>query len=124
MVKAGDKFYLFWLQDIPSRSAENRAAVVYAFSDDGANFTDPRQLVPESENQTHDNGIDVCVDDGKIYVCWQDAAKTFASNRPRCRIIFLQTFLIVRSPKTVYRSQVILNPRDLRPSLIYINLRL
>lgn len=79
MVKAGDKFYLFWLQDIPSRSAENRAAVVYAFSDDGANFTDPRQLVPESENQTHDNGIDVCVDDGKIYVCWQDAAKTFAS---------------------------------------------
>lgn len=79
MVRAGDRFYLFWLQDIPSRNAENRAAVVYASSDDGANFTAPKQLVPESENQTHDNGIDVCVDGGKIYVCWQDAAKTFAS---------------------------------------------
>lgn len=79
LVRAGNKFYLFWLQDIPSRSAENRAAVVYAVSEDGANFTAPKQLVPESENQTHDNGIDVCVDGGKIYICWQDAAKTFAS---------------------------------------------
>lgn len=79
LVRAGDKFYLFWLQDITSRSAENRAAVVYASSDDGANFSAPKQLVSEDENQTHDNGIDVCVDGGKIYVCWQDAAKAFAS---------------------------------------------
>lgn len=53
--------------------------MVYASSEDGANFSEPKQLVPESENQTHDNDIDVCVDGGKIYVCWQDAAKIFAS---------------------------------------------
>ena len=79
LVTAGNKFYLFWLQDIPGRSSENRAAVVYASSDDGANFTAPQQLLAESENQTLDNGIDVYADNGKIYVCWQDASKSFSS---------------------------------------------
>ena len=79
LVTAGNKFYLFWLQDIPGRSSENRAAVVYASSEDGASFTAPQQLVAESENQTLDNGVDVYVDNGKIYVCWQDASKSFSS---------------------------------------------
>ena len=53
--------------------------MVYASSDDGANFTAPQQLLAESENQTLDNGIDVYADNGKIYVCWQDASKSFSS---------------------------------------------
>lgn len=79
MVTVGDRFYLFWLQDIPTRSSENKAAIVYAFSDDGVNFTEPKQLVNESENQTLDNGVDVYTDNGKIYICWQDAAESFDS---------------------------------------------
>ncbi len=79
MVIADGIYYLFWLQDIPTRSAENRAAVVYATSNDGVSFSSPRQLIGEKENQTFDNGIDLFADDGKIYVCWQDAAESYPS---------------------------------------------
>lgn len=79
LVCAGNKLYLFWLQDIESRSPENRAALVFATSTDGNNWSEPVQLVAEEDNQTLDDDFDVYVDNDKIYVCWQDAAEEFAS---------------------------------------------
>lgn len=79
LIQAGNKLYLFWLQDIPTRTSENRAALVYAISDDGQTWSQPVQVVPEDKNQTADNGFDLYVDGGNIYVCWQDAAEIYES---------------------------------------------
>ncbi len=79
IVKVNDMFYLFWLQDIETRAAENRAAVVYATSNDGVSWSSPKQIVSEAENQTMDNSIDVYVEDNNIYVCWQDASEVYES---------------------------------------------
>lgn len=76
-IEETDTIYLFWLQDIESRSSENRAAIVFSTSTDGVNWSEPVQLVPEDENSTLDMDYDVYVDSGRIYICWQDASEEF-----------------------------------------------
>lgn len=79
LIKAGEKSYLFWLEDIPERTAENRSALVYAVSSDGTNWSEPVQLVEESRNATADFEYDLATDGDKIYIVYTEGAETFAS---------------------------------------------
>ena len=75
IVYAGGKQYLFWLEDIITRSANNRAALVYSLSDDGKKWSEPVQIIPEEENSTPDLGYDVYADENNIYIVWQDGVR-------------------------------------------------
>ena len=75
LVSAGGRQYLFWMDDILARSANNRAALVYAVSEDGLRWSEPVQLVPETENATPDLGYDVYAQGDKIYILWQDGTR-------------------------------------------------
>ena len=75
IVYAGGKQYLFWLEDIITRSANNRAALVYSVSDDGKKWSEPVQIIPEEEDSTPDLGYDVYTDEKNIYIVWQDGVR-------------------------------------------------
>lgn len=75
IVYAGGKQYLFWLEDIITRSANNRAALVYSVSDDGKKWSEPVQIIPEEEDSTPDLGYDVYADENNIYIVWQDGVR-------------------------------------------------
>ena len=80
LVQVGTKKYLFWLDDITTRSAMNRAALVYAVSEDGINWSEPKQLISEDVNGTLDYGFQLVVAGNKIYIAWQDATQTYAED--------------------------------------------
>lgn len=75
MVEVNGTKYLFWLEDIASREAANRSALVYATSADGYSWSQPKRLVSELEDNTLDAEYDISVADGKIVVAWQDATR-------------------------------------------------
>lgn len=75
LVSSGEKQYLFWMEDIITRSANNRSALVYSVSYDGNKWSEPVQLISESEDSTPDLGYDVFADNSNIYIVWQDGTK-------------------------------------------------
>ena len=75
LVESGSVKYLFWVDDIPSRDDYNRTALMYAKSSNGINWTSPKRLIPETEDNTIDGDYDVFVRNGKIYIVWQDSTR-------------------------------------------------
>ena len=75
LVEVGSTKYLFWLDDIPSRDTYNRTALMYAKSANGTDWSTPKQLAAEADDNTLDGAYDIFVNDGKIYVTWQDATR-------------------------------------------------
>ena len=75
LITAGNVKYLFWLDDIPSRDAYNRTALMYTKSANGTDWSTPKQLAAEADDNTLDGAYDIFVNDGKIYVTWQDAVR-------------------------------------------------
>ncbi len=75
LVEADNVKYLFWLDDIATRDAYNRTALMWSKSSDGINWSEPKQLIEESEDDTLDGSCKVFVDGGKIYLTWQDAVR-------------------------------------------------
>ncbi|MDR2088541.1 MAG: dockerin type I domain-containing protein [Clostridiales Family XIII bacterium] len=73
LVRAGGNSYVFWLHDIPERTAENRTALVYAVSSDNENWSAPVQVLPESEASTADFNFDLAVVGNDIRIVWTKA---------------------------------------------------
>ncbi len=80
LITVGNKHYLFWMEDIITRSSNNRAAIVYSVSTDGNVWSAPTQLVAEETNATPDLGYDICTDGTKIYVVWQDGTRVLSDD--------------------------------------------
>ncbi|MCM1160553.1 MAG: DUF6273 domain-containing protein [Roseburia sp.] len=79
LIEANGLSYLFWLEDIRERSAENRSALVYAVSADGKSFSQPKRLIPETEDKTADYSFDLQADGENIHIIWQDAETVLES---------------------------------------------
>lgn len=79
LIEANGLSYLFWLEDIEERSAENRSALVYAVSTDGRSFSQPKRLIPETEDKTADYNFDLYADGETIHILWQDAETVLES---------------------------------------------
>ncbi|MBD5466237.1 MAG: hypothetical protein HDR22_10585 [Lachnospiraceae bacterium] len=79
LIEANGLSYLFWLEDMEERSAENRSALVYAVSADGRSFSQPKRLIPETEDKTADYSFDLYADGENIHIIWQDAQTVLES---------------------------------------------
>ena len=77
LVQVGDVAYLFWMDDIVSRAANDRTALVYATSEDGENWSAPVQLIAETGNSTADFDYDVFVDGTKVHIVLSKANARF-----------------------------------------------
>lgn len=75
MVGTDQGRYLFWIDDNASRDAYNRTALTYSKTTDGVNWSTPKQLLAESEDNTLDASFDVFLNGNQIYLVWQDAAR-------------------------------------------------
>lgn len=75
MVGTDQGRYLFWIDDNASRNACNRTALMYSKTTDGVNWSTPKQLLAESEDNTLDASFDVFLNGNQIYLVWQDAAR-------------------------------------------------
>lgn len=75
MTQVGNTRYLFWVEDIASRSANNIGAIVYAESEDGDTWSEPKRLLPETEDGTFDGSFNIFTSESKIYITWQDGTK-------------------------------------------------
>jgi len=69
LAEVGADTYLFWLDDNPVRSAENRTVLMYAYSSDLINWSTPAAV---DEDGTADFNFSLSVDGTDIYVAWQD----------------------------------------------------
>lgn len=101
LVTVGNKQYLFWLEDIITRSSNNRAALVYSVSTNGTIWSEPCQLVSEGENATPDLGYDVYTDGTKIYIVWQDGTRILSDEED-----------VVAMAESMGIRTAILNPAD------------
>ena len=79
LVQVDETAYLFWLDDVASRADNDRTALVYATSRDMVNWSEPRQIVPETANSTADYMYDVCVEGGKIHIAMCKANQQFGT---------------------------------------------
>lgn len=61
--------YVFWLEDVVTRSAADRTALMYATIDSNGAFTNPQII---DNDGTADYGFDIAANDGKIYAVWEN----------------------------------------------------
>lgn len=79
LVKVGSKLYLFYLDGVEGRSAQNQTALFYQSStDNGTTWTDAVR-VDNKANETADYDFDVAVNGNNIYVIWSDAGKVYGN---------------------------------------------
>ena len=78
MVKVGSKTYLFWIDHVESRTDSNSTALVYSVSEDCETWSEPVQIIPESENSTADYDFAIAVADDIIQIAICKAKKQFA----------------------------------------------
>lgn len=77
LIRAGSKLYLFYLDGVESRNAQNQTALFYQLSkDNGLTWTNAVR-VDEKANETADYDFDVAVNGNNIYVIWSDAGKVY-----------------------------------------------
>lgn len=77
LIKAGNKLYLFYLDGVAGRSAQNQTALFYQFSSDNGASWSKAVRVDGGANETADYDFDVAVNGDKIYVVWSDAGKVY-----------------------------------------------
>ncbi|MCM1268631.1 MAG: BspA family leucine-rich repeat surface protein [Bacteroidales bacterium] len=80
MTRVGNTTYLFWVEDIASRSANNIGAIVYATSQDNVSWSEPKRLIAETEDATLDGAFTLFASGQKIYITWQDGTKILEDN--------------------------------------------
>lgn len=80
LVQVGDTAYLFWLEDLPSRSDNNRTALVYAVSTDMVSWSAPVQVISETPESTADLMYDVCVQGKTIHIALSKANRQFSDD--------------------------------------------
>lgn len=95
MIQVGDTSYLFWVEDIVSRDANNIGAIVYSTSQNGAVWSNPKRLILESEDSTFDGSFSVATSDSKIYITWQDGTSVLEDNATMQQV--LQSMTIRRA---------------------------
>lgn len=79
LVRVGSKLYLFYLDGVEGRSAQNQTALFYQSStDNGTTWTDAVR-VDNKANETADYDFDVAVNGNNIYVIWSDAGKVYGN---------------------------------------------
>lgn len=77
LIRAESKLYLFYLDGVESRNAQNQTALFYQSSkDNGLTWTNAVR-VDEKANETADYDFDVAVNGNNIYVIWSDAGKVY-----------------------------------------------
>lgn len=74
LVSDGGKTYLFYLDDIVSRAAEDRTALMYRIQT-GDTWSEP---VIVQEDGTADFDFEACAGDDGIYIVWQNAVKSMS----------------------------------------------
>ncbi len=77
LIKAGNKLYLFYLDGVAGRSAQNQTALFYQFSSDNGASWSKAVRVDGGANETADYDFDVAVSGDKIYAVWSDAGKVY-----------------------------------------------
>lgn len=75
LIECGGTYYLFWLEDIPSREDNNRTALVYATSKNGNSWSEPKRVLSESEDGTLDGAYAVAAMGDQLLITWQDAVR-------------------------------------------------
>lgn len=77
LLKVGGKLYLFYLDGVEGRSAQNQTALFYQSSaDNGVTWTNAVR-VDSKANETADYDFDVAVSGNNIYVLWSDAGEIY-----------------------------------------------
>lgn len=76
IIRAGEKQYRFWLQDVESRDAQNRTALVYSVNTDG--FWSAPEIV--EDDGTADFTYSLAVDGSDIYAVWMDCNQIFGTD--------------------------------------------
>lgn len=104
MIQVGDTSYLFWVEDIVSRDANNIGAIVYSTSQDGAVWSNPKRLILESEDSTFDGSFSVATSDSKIYITWQDGTSVLEDNATMQQV--LQSMTIRRAVLNTQSEEV------------------
>ena len=79
LIKAGEKLYLFYLDGVEGRNAQNQTALFYQCSADGGNTWSDAVRVDGKANETADYDFDVAVNGNNIYVIWSDAGKVYGN---------------------------------------------
>ena len=77
LIKAGNKLYLFYLDGVAGRSAQNQTALFYQISSDNGASWSKAVRVDGGANETADYDFDVAVSGDKIYAVWSDAGKVY-----------------------------------------------
>lgn len=72
-----DKLYLFYLDGVEGRKAQNQTALFYRISSDDGRTWSEAQRVDNGANETADFDFDVAVKGKDIYVIWSDAGSVY-----------------------------------------------
>ena len=77
LIQAGNKWYLFYLDGVIDRKAQNQTALFYrSSSDEGATWSEAVR-VDNGANETADYNFDVATDGNNIYAVWSDAGAVY-----------------------------------------------
>ncbi|MDE7253586.1 MAG: BspA family leucine-rich repeat surface protein [Acetatifactor sp.] len=77
LLQLGDKRYLFYLDGVEERSAQNQTALFYQISsDDGATWSEAFRA-DDGANETADFNFDITTNGTDIYVVWSDAGDVY-----------------------------------------------
>lgn len=79
VIEVNGNVYTFWIDDVYTRSAVNRSAIMYSELVDGV-WSEPTQFIDEKIDNTADYDFDVATKDDEIYVCWTNAITTYEEN--------------------------------------------
>jgi len=73
LLEVGNKLYLFYLDGVKGRNAQNQTALFCSVSSDNGNTWSEEIRVDNNANETADYNFDVATDGTNIYVAWSDA---------------------------------------------------
>lgn len=75
LIQADGKNYLFWLEDVEGRDDANRTALVYSVQEEDGYWSEPVQIIPESEGATADLDFDIDCSGGYIWISIQKSCE-------------------------------------------------
>ncbi|MDE7269800.1 MAG: InlB B-repeat-containing protein [Acetatifactor sp.] len=76
-LQLGDKRYLFYLDGVEGRSAQNQTALFYRISSDNGATWSEASRADNGANETADCEFDIATDGTDIYVIWSDAGAVY-----------------------------------------------
>ena len=77
VIRVGNKLYLFYLDGVEGRSAQNQTALFYRVSDDNGGTWSEAARADGGANETADFDFDIITDGESVYALWSDAGAVY-----------------------------------------------